>query len=321
MRPQTLKRLAAAALVLGLILAVLMIRERASSPTPTLLAKGAALGKLSIRRPGDSKETVLVREDGAWRLKAPFAYPADAEAAQKLLLGLSKAGVSDVLTSNPERHASFQVNESSAIRFKAFALPTDAEPILDILVGTRGADADAFFFRRPASADVREARGLGRYELDKEGGEWADRLVCAIDPALVRSIELRTGAGLVRLLRKDGNWSLNGAALSTGAVAGRVEPLLAALARLQADRVIPEKGMDPMLQRGLAAPEIRLTIRHAPQGAPESAVQTTEIDFGPKSADFAHYARRHGTQDVVFRLSAWRLDPFKLKPADFKSRK
>jgi len=318
MHPRTLKRLAAAAFVLALILAALMIRERASPPVPTLLPKGAEPGKLSIRRPGDTEETVLVREGGAWRLKAPFSYPADAEVLRGLLEGLSKAAVSDVLSSNGGKHAAFQVNESSAIRFKAFSLPTDSEPLLDILVGARGADYDAFFFRRPGAADVREARGLGRDALDKEGGEWAERVVCAIDPSQARSVELRTSAGLVSLLRKDGGWSFQGAALSTGAVAGKVEPLLTALARLQADRVVPEKGIDPMLLRGLAAPEIRLRIRHARQGAPDAAVQTTEIDFGPKSPDFAHYARLHGRQDVVFRLSAWRLDPFKLRPADLR---
>ncbi|MBI5244781.1 MAG: DUF4340 domain-containing protein [Elusimicrobia bacterium] len=319
MHPRTLKRLAAAAAVLAAVLAVLVIRERSAAPSPPLLANAASVGKLFIQRPGDAAATILVREPGGWRLKAPFEYPADGEAVQKLLDAVSKASASDVLSSDPEKHASFQVNESSAIRFKAFSLPTDAEPALDILAGIRGADFDAFFYRGPASADVREARGLGRYELDKESGEWADRLLCAIEPPLVRFIELRTKSGALTLTRKDALWLLNGSALSTAAVAGKVEPLLAALARLQADKVAPEKGFDPLLMRGLADPELRLKVRHAPQaGSPDSAVKTTAIDFGPKAPDFVHYARAAGTGDVVFRLSAWRLDPFKLKPSDFR---
>ena len=87
-------------------------------------------------------------------------------------------------------------------------------------------------------------------------------------------------------------------------------PVLAALARLQADRALPEKDAAPSVLRSLADPWLRLKVRYAQRAGPAAPERTLEVFFGPRTEDQAHYARVKGREGVLFKLSAWKLAPF-----------
>lgn len=290
MSPRALKGLAAALLGLLLLWGFLLCLDR-SAPPPVLWDKARSANKLLLRRPG-AEDVLLAREAGSWRLRSPFDYPADAAAVEDLLGRLAAAPVSEPLSEDPARHASFGV-EGPGPRLQAFLLPTDAEPAFDLLVGS-SLEPDAFFFRLPPSPQVREARGLPSGTLEREAGEWAERLLCAASSEALRGLEVRM-EGRARDLLGD-------------------PAAAAALARFQADRVLPEKGADAAVLRALASPWLVLRVRYAERPGPAAPEGAFEASFGPRTAEGWHFARVKGKEGVLFRLSAWKLAPFQARP-------
>lgn len=310
MSPLFLKRMALALGVLAASWSFLLWRESRPSPARLLAGDASSAARLIVRRPG-AQELSVSRGQGGWELASPFRFPADKMAVEGLLEKLSKVRLSGPLSSLPERHSLFAVNDSSAVRVQLYRLASDAEPSLDAWVGRPGAEYDTFFVRLGNSPEVFEAGGLGRFEFEKEPGEWADRVVCSLPAAEVSSVELRAQKYSLRLLRSAGHWVMEDGKPPAPAAAGKLDSLLAALSRLEADSVSPENSLDPLLLRGVFHPELRVSARYGPG-------RTLSLDIGPKAPDFVHWVRSKGKDGFLYKLSGWKLESLRITPKDLR---
>lgn len=312
MRPPALKRLAAAlAFLAGLWALQSVLESRRTADRSPLWREARRAVRLELGRPGGGGRAVLVRSGDSWRLKEPFDFPADAEAVGRLLEKLEGSRLSEPVSADPLRHARFELIASSAAVLRGWSRE-GSDPALDLLVGRRGADYGAVFVRRPGESEVREARGLMRQDVDRPPAEWADRLLCALPADSVVSVELSSPTAGLTLSREGGSWRMGGVVLSSATAAARVDPLLTALSRLNADAVAPEARAHPFVLKGLQNPELRARIGYLEAGERK----VLELEIGRLMPGFRHPVRRKGTPGVLYELAPWRLEAFRLDVND-----
>ncbi len=307
MSPRTLRLLAGVLAALAAVLAGRAAWER-SAARPDLLSPGAERAtRVALRGPGG--EVALEKGAEGWRLTRPFPFPADAAKVSAFLRALAGARLSGPLSDDPDKHALFGVDEASSTRV---TLDFAGSKPLDLYVGRSGAAPDSFFLRRPGSAEVREARGMGRWEVDEKPGPWADRLVTAQDSTRVTAVRIRSLKGALLLAREGGRWRLAGRPSDLPAKTGRkIEALLTALTRLEADEVVPEYAS------GGAPPELALAVS-ALRADGQGSQTVLELSAGPVDKSFRHPVRVSGKGPVLYLMSRWRLEPFLLGPADLR---
>ncbi|MEK9146219.1 MAG: DUF4340 domain-containing protein [Elusimicrobiota bacterium] len=308
MSPLFLKRLSLALGVLAALWAFLLWREHRASPVALLAADASSASKIVLAKPG-LPPLSLSKGQGGWELLEPFRFPAGTTAVEGFLDKLSKLRLSEPLSSREDRHALFAVNESSAVRVRLYRLASDAEPSLDAWIGRSGAEYDTFFLRRSGSAEVFEARGMGRFEFEKDAGEWAERVVAALDASSVFALELRGQKHSLRLSRSAGRWVLEGGKPVSAAGLGKIDAVLTALSRLEGDSVSAESSLDPLLLRGVNNPELRLSARYG-------LGQSLTLDIGPKAPEFVHWVRRKGKEGFLYKFSGWKLESLHLTAKD-----
>lgn len=319
MQPKTLKLLAAVLIVLACVFGLTEWRQRSTPRENHLFEKANDIRRLVLARSGKSVE--LVKAGDKWEMLSPVRVEADKQAIEDALEAFSKAVLSEPFSTDPKRHDSFEVTQSSGIHAQAFLQENAETPDLDIFVGKSGADYDSAFLRRAKSDDVYEGRGLSRHKLDKNLAGWASRAVASVQSGRTVSIEVRGDKYSFKLSKKGDGWRLDGGGkLSTATVSSVIQPMLDRLADFKADDVAFEDEVSSMTVRNLKKPELRLMVRYAGDSSPgnKSAERSLELTVASKDADYRHPARVKGVEKLVFRLSSWQLDPFRKKRTDFK---
>lgn len=272
--------------------------ERAALWAPGLSAVRLRLGDVQLARAG-----------GSWREVQPMDYPADEALLQDVLDRLPKVEVGDYLTDSPARYPLFQVTDSSGLRFSAWT--AGDKPALDLVVGKTGSNYDTFYFRDAAGMKVFEARGLPRYLIDRKPGDWLSKLIVSVESDRIKTLTVRGAAGTLSLSRKDKQWLLAGSPLSEAAVTKTLQPMLVSLIRLEADELAPASSAPSDAFR---KPSLTLELQaSAPDGKPLS-VRLTAGKAGP-----IVWLKSDGESKVVFKLSGWKLDPFRKTAKDFKA--
>lgn len=298
MSSKALIRLAAALGVLALAVTGLWYAGRPAAPRalgPEGLSGKAA--RLEIQ--GPKGRVVLVRSSATWTVESPVAYPADAQALQEVLDGLHKARLSEEVSSDPARHALFGLNESSATRVKVWIEPS-GRPVADFLAGKQGADWDSFFLRFPPAPSVFQVEGLSARAYEKEPRDWLDRTLIAVAKPDVERLSIGSGTRRSEFRYSDGVWTSSGRVLSTAAVEA-LQPVLDALVRLEADQVdLLAAGSKPSAAR----PE--MVIEVGIKGG-----KTAALRVGRKGDDGLRLVDKAGEARVRFRVSDWRLEPFR----------
>lgn len=315
MHPRTLKRLAAAFALLAAGVAFHVLLKRAA-PGPAVLWEDAAQAlRLRISRPGAVVSLERPAPGGAWRMKEPLDFRANQSGINHLLAKLGSAEFSEPLSVDPEALPLFELDESSAIRVQGWL--GDPEPAFDLLFGRAGSAHDALFVRRPGEDEVREARGIMRFMIAGDIGRWADLTLCAIDQTRIVRLEIEGRDSKFALTQSSGRWSLDGAgALPERVVKEKVQPMLSALTRLQADDILLESSAHFAVLRGLQRPELVIRVRHAVPGPAGRAEESLELIVGPQKPGFDHPVRKKGVKGVLYELKSWRLESFRLGPAD-----
>lgn len=313
MSPKALRGLALAFAVLAALWGARAVLDSRAARPRLLFAQAEAAEALTLR--GPNGEVRLRKVDGAWRMESPFASAADGPALAAALAELAKARVSGTLSDDPARLPLFALQDSSATRLTVEG-PQSAR--LDVLLGGPGAEAASVFIRDPGSAEVREAGGLSRWRRSARPGFWADKTLAALDPSRVSRLSVRSPKGLVVLERTDGVWRRPGApAVLSSAAAARLGPLLQALERFSADDVLDAAALEaePRVRLDRVEFEVRVeTLDYA--GAPGQTAGSFTVS--PQGQDYRHLARVKGRDAVVYSLSGWRLEPFRLDPKDIK---
>jgi hypothetical protein len=310
-------------------------------PTILKLPAGARAASLDIRRPDDSYS--LVHDaNGAWRLTAPLAAPANEEQVNKILDSLEDLQAERIVylgNSIPESY-------SKGKDIMQVILTTTAEPATQPATApaaTAPATAPATQPAtqpapprgpRPAEPVVQTHKitvaklglhcyvwveggklvTIGQFPLslyNELSGELRGRRIWSIDPASIRQVRVVSGADGVDLKRDGEGWTC----LSDPYVKIDTEKVAAFLkdaGEIQADRYAQNSAPQDLSAFGLDKPWLRLEL------VDEAGKKTIlTVSYTGKTADKDRYATTSSTPGVLL-LPASAIDKFAKTLKDFK---
>jgi hypothetical protein len=280
--PGWMRGLAGLFLLLALLFFVTRVARTPRTPSPVSFPDNPV--RVEIQRP-DSR-IVLEKKDDAWHVREPVDFPADKDAVNGLVESLRTLSVGDRLTQRPEKHAAFEVTESSGIRVQVTGAKTGP---VGLIVGKMASDYTHVYVRRPETPDVYLASGLRRSDLEKPVTQWRDRRVASLGAAEVIGLEVRRKKDAFVLQKSSETWTINGKPADNQ----RVDPVISQLRTLSADEFVDPPASQDLKAWGLEPPSEALVIRLA-QGDPQ------ELRLGKKDPKSERVIVQRAGEDTLF---------------------
>lgn len=210
---------AALSLLLVAYVAVQLLSGNGRTPGSDSIAASVRDGFSIVRvlTPAAADSVRLEEADGAWTVNG---YPADSSLVRQLAEGLDSARVGRLVARSATNHARLGVSEDSARRIEIGPV---GDPGTMFLMGRGGTDGR--FVRFPPSDDVFTVPAASVRLLGRSAEDWRDRVVAAVDTALVTRIAVRRNdeSAPILLDRPDGGeaaqaWNLDGESADSAAV-------------------------------------------------------------------------------------------------------
>jgi hypothetical protein len=241
-----MKWLLVALVVLAAVYGLLHLGSaRKAGPRPLFPGfKAEAAHKITLG--GPNGKAALEKRDDVWVVTSEASYPADADAVKEMLdvaVGLSRK---DMISSNPEKQADYQVDTTGvAVTIEDAQGKTRAA----FIIGRLGPDYQSTYVREANSASVILAPGYLTQVFSRGKQSWQDKRIFNYEPAdLVELGVDKPGLAMVLKRGDDGKWLVaqpESAACDSNK-ASRLARILARLTSVDfAGRVpMPEAGVD-----------------------------------------------------------------------------
>jgi hypothetical protein len=202
----------------------------------------------------------------------------------------------EVVAQNPDSHERLQVAEDNARHLRVFG---DDEMLLDLLVGKRGRDFQAFYVRRPGEDEVYALRSRLISFVDRQLNDWRDRTITSVASDSVASVEITRGRSRFSVRKEEGEWRFADGQPTDSAAMSQL---------LDGYRALSAAGFPTPQQEdsvNFAPPDRRSILRD------EAGNVLAEILFDSTSVGF--WVRR-AEGGPVYRLDRFRVD--RIVPAD-----
>jgi len=244
----------------------------------------AAVSRIEIARATKEKVILNRDEDGIWMMTAPFEAPAD-EPGLNRLLSLFEDGVTMDARLDDGNLETYGLDFQNGVVVELFT--GAGVPMVSFVVGmdTRGGSS---FVRLKDEEVVYRARVGGRYQYDRDGEDWRERMVVSEDPADVVEVAIQQGDEGWRFQSVDPTMTDGGPGVGWSLVEEpdfdlddrTVDALVKQLTTLRAGRILPDDydgGFDE------PAATARLTFSDGEQ---------LTLAVGARSTERASYVRR-----------------------------
>lgn len=167
-----------------------------------------AADRIAIRIPapsgeGDAASTdvVLVKNDDAWALERPIAYPADSKRVDGLLSSLAKLKVKEQVDGSTDSYAANGLGDDKA---KHVVVSKDGKAIVDVYVGNGGSRGQ---MTRIAGRDgVFAVSGYSKHTVELDTKGWRDKTVMTFDPEDVTAVTLKNKNGVFEFKKEGAEW-------------------------------------------------------------------------------------------------------------------
>jgi hypothetical protein len=300
--------------VLGLI-AIVALRqpekgERAADhPRPLPALSPAEITTLDVTKGGVT--TTLKNEGGVYKVTAPVAYAADTGNAKSAFEGLGKIDVTDLVTSQPEKHAEFEVDDKAGVHLVA---KHDGKVLADFVVGkSMGAGT---MVRLSGSNDVWRASGVSKFTYDKGPADWRDKSITTFTAADAEKIDVSSKDGAKISLKKAGTkqgnedkWDVVSSTVKVDKLDNSVpNGIVTALSTWKASDFAD--GVTPA-QAGLDTPALTVTV-----GLKGGSSVTALV--GAKKGDDTYIKKADAPQ--IFLVKKFNLDRVDKRPVEFRDK-
>jgi hypothetical protein len=220
MNTETLKRLAMA---LAAVVAVWLIAtgvRRTGRDESRQLAFGAvdakAVDQVVLARGPDTVR--FARQGAAWTVNG---MRADARLVDDMLKALGDtAAHSELVAETASSHARLGLDSAAARRLTAMR---GGQVVTDLLVGSRGISATTVYVRKPGEASSYAVSGALADVADRRLDDWRDKLIAAVEPESIATVEVLDGKTSWRLTRAATGWTIGATAADSAAVAGLLD--------------------------------------------------------------------------------------------------
>jgi hypothetical protein len=248
-------------------------------------------------RPFGKKEVVLGRRGDEWVVESEGGFPADTSAVFALLRGVAGARSARVVSTNPEKRVTFQVDSTGV----ELVVSGGGNEVSHLWVGKAGTS----YVRREGEDDVHVVRGLNRNQFDRHRG-FRDHTILKFDTSEVSRVTAELPEGGWELARGDTAWvvtPVSGAAAAADQT--QVDTYLRTLANVTADGFADTVSA---AEAGLDEPAYRFAVRFL-NGA------ETSLALGDSTTTNQFYAGRPD-RDAVYLVAKWRLTQLNKKVTD-----
>ncbi|HVV51915.1 MAG TPA: DUF4340 domain-containing protein [Polyangia bacterium] len=300
--------------VLGII-AIVALRqpekgERASDhPRPLPVLNPVEITTLDVTKGGTT--TTIKNEGGIYKVTAPVTYPADASNAKAAFDGLGKMDINDLVTSQPDKQAEFEVDDKSGVHVVA---KHDGKVLADFVVGK--SMGGGTMLRPTGSNDVWRASGISKFTFDKGPTEWRDKGITTFIAAEAEKLDVAAKDGAKISLKKTGTkegseekWDVVSSSLKIEKLDNAVpNGIVTALANWKANDFAD--GTTPA-QAGLDAPELTVTV-----GLKGGRSVTALV--GGKKGDDTYVKKSDAPQ--IFLVKKFNLERMDKRPLEFRDK-
>lgn len=242
---------------------------------------------------GRDGRTVLERQGDIWIVTSEDSFPAEAGAVDKILERIQGFSRRDIVSTNPEKQAIYQVDSTGTeVRVE----DATGVALASFILGKVGPDYQSTFVRSTNSDEVALTAGYlaGTFERGKR--TWQDLAIFALEPSNITEMILSRPAETIGLARDNtGQWHITQPE-SAACDQNIVQKLARTLAYLRSDEIV---GRTPVDGSGLDRPDSLVWFRLV-DGTEESLL------FGGPAAGVSVYAKRQ-TDDIVYRLPTYRV--------------
>jgi hypothetical protein len=251
---------------------------------------------------GADTTVVLGKTDDVWFATSEDSFPAEARAIEDMLAKVSAFSRKDIISSNPDKQALYQVDSMGV-----FVTIQDAggDTLVRFVVGKPGPDYRSTYVRDFASNDVVLASGYLRPVFDRGKRTWQDRTVFSAEPDAILEMEItRPGEAFTLAMNDAGEWFISRpeSASCDQAAANR---LVRTLAYLRADDLA---GRMPLPASGLAGSDSSVAFRTV------AGIREVLL-FGNQVEERRTYAKR-AESDIVYLLATHRVGTLLPRLAD-----
>ncbi len=241
-----------------------------------------------------------------WKMVKPISYRVDPFAVRALTDKLSDLDLGELVSTNPERHAQYEVNDQKGI---LLTLSGGGKEKVKLIVGkATGANA---MLRLAGKPEVYQGPNILRAMVDKDVKSWRDKVITEFPYADAAEVEIKTAAGSVVLERgkpEDKNtvgkrWLLKQSPVKLDKIdESQVINIVTSLSSFRtadfADGKTPE-------QAGLTQPRATVTVK-LKDG------KSITVHFGTREKDET-YVQVEG-QPQIFQIRNWNADRFVVTP-------
>lgn len=151
---------------------------------PGLKEKMKALQRFDVQ--GDHEGATIIKgEDGIWKVKEMFDYPASAKRVRQLLYRLGESKLKEGKTNNPKQYAALHLSDKLAKHLRVFAEGQDA-PVVDLYIGKFSTGFGGTYVRR--KGEDRVWLVSENLALEEAPVGWVEENLLSLERAEVREV-------------------------------------------------------------------------------------------------------------------------------------
>ncbi len=211
----------------------------------------ASVDRIDIKSP--SASLALEKQGTDWFITKPINYRANQSTIGQLIHQIKNYEISSVVSSKPEKHAVFQVDQSGT---QVTLYEKGAEKAAFVL-GKMAASYTESYLRKNNSSDVLVVDGAYSYFFNRPLKEWRDRTILSIPKEAIKNISYQYGDTVFNLVLSDSIWIAGKERVSNS----KVDGILTSLSNLQADDFI-DSAVTPKITAVIKVADVQIRFSY-----------------------------------------------------------
>ncbi len=193
----------------------------------------------------------MERISNIWKVIEPINFVMDDEAIYRLLEGMAKFKLINLVSSNPQKHGTFSVDQKGT----AVTVTYNDGKSISLIIGKSGPTPNQTYVRQNSMDNVYLARGLTSQSVNRALRDWRQRTIFHIDPSLIKLFRIQSDTQKFLIQKKGKIWFANKKVVPRKNVA----PALSAISYIRVDDFIDTPLVvttKPEVHVELIAPEL-----------------------------------------------------------------
>jgi hypothetical protein len=269
----------------------------AAAPTRTVVEgiTSSTVERIEIAVPG-AQPVTLSKVDAVWYTDAAKKHRADKNLINGVFGVIEKRIEGDVVSSNEESFADYQVTETSGTRVKV--LGSAGKVLADLTVGKAGPSFTSTYVLPAGAKEVVDAQATLSYLFNKPEG-WRDKALMEIRADAIVGIRAEGTSATYELAKEGDKWRFKSPVNREGDQT-KLQPVLSTIATLRALEFVDVPSTKPLSDLGLNPGKQKLAVSFIEaEGGKETTVTRTLVVGNKSETGSGFYVKREDGEDIA----------------------